>query len=310
MAEVTEQQLAQRSAERRAEVAKTKATATSAKPAGAHIEAREDSCGDCRAEYRQTKLPSGNWVPNRCPECHPPKGAEREVESGYRGNILEDLYAAGVNVWKYQQARLQLFDPEHDPEALRAAEDWIAAWQDSPRRRFAPRDWMFFFGAGSTRTGKRDVRLGKLGNGKTFLAVAIARELIERQLLDPKRFVFRTAETILIESEATFKAQSDESEKRLLSFYERPELLVIDDLGVRHDPTPHAVRLFDELTKRREAKATIWTSNLSIRVLAGSGETMKRIADRIAGECGDGARYVVEFSGPSRRRQRSVRQIA
>lgn len=305
---MTEQELAQRTAEKKAQVeAEKTTTGTSAKRVMVDMETTTDHCASCEEEYIRTKVPSGKWVPERCPTCHPPEGAPRPVaESGYRGDILEDLYAAGVNVWKYQDAVLELFDSEHDPQALAAAEAWLDAWESRPRRRFAPRDWMFFYGAGSERRG-RNVQLGKLGNGKTFLAVALARALIERQLLDPRRFIFRTAETILIESEATFKAQSDESEKKLLSFYERPELLIIDDLGVRHDPTPHAVRLFDELTKRREAKATIWTSNLSIQVLVESGETMKRIADRIAGECGDGARYVVKFEGPSRRRQRSLR---
>lgn len=290
--------------------AQKKSTGTSVEQArriDAGMETRPRGCVDCGEGYNQTKVPSGKWVPERCPTCHPAAGApEERIEGGYSGDILEDLHAAGVNVHKYQDAVLSLFDPTHDPRALQAAEAWLEAWENAPRRRFVPRDWMFFYGAGSARSG-RSVQLGKLGNGKTFLAVALARALIERQLLDPKRFVFRTAETILIESEATFKAQSDESEKKLLSFYERPELLIIDDLGVRHDPTPHAVRLFDELTKRREAKATIWTSNLSIQVLVESGETMKRIADRVAGECGDGARYVVKFEGPSRRRQRSLR---
>lgn len=315
-AEVTEQELARRTAERRAEVAAQKTMPTSkpeevAKTIEDSIDVRTQRCANCEEGYSQTRVPSGRWVPLVCPACNPPSAAAAEApaDEGYRGNILEDLDTAGINVRKYHDATLETFDPSDDPRALDAALAWIEAWASAPRKRFASRDWVYFFGGGSTRDGRK-IELGKLGNGKTFLAIAMARALIERSLLDARRFLFRTAESILLESEATFRSNSDESEKNLLRFYERPDLLIIDDLGVRHDPSPHAIRIFDELTKRREANGTIWTSNLSIPVLSGSNESMRRIADRITGECGDGACYVVPFHGPSRRRERSLRRTA
>jgi hypothetical protein len=267
------------------------------------------SCSDCGEAFQQIQTPSGQWRPSKhCRETGPPDIAPEPEPKGYDGDLLADLHTAGVNVHKYRDATLRSFDAEHDEGAYTAAWAWIDAWAAGVGKRFAPRDWMYLYGSGSERKG-RDVTIGQLGNGKTHLAVATARHLIEAGQLHPSRFLFRTAETILLESEATFRSNSEDSEKNLLRHYERPDLLIIDDFGVRHDPSPHAVRLFDELTKRREARGTIWTSNLSIRVIAGAGETMRRIADRIAGECGDGSKYVQQFQGPSRRRERS-RKIA
>lgn len=274
------------------------------------FEVRKTSCGDCGEAFQQVRMPSGQWQPAE--HCKPPAPAVQVVApepEGYGGDILADLHTAGVNVYKYRDATLRSFDASHDEAAYGAACRWVDAWAAGVGRRFAPRDWMYLYGSGSERSG-RNVQIGQLGNGKTHLAIATARHLIEAGQLHPRRFLFRTAETILLESEATFRSNSEDSEKNLLSHYERPDLLIIDDFGVRHDPSPHAVRLFDELTKRREARGTIWTSNLSIKVIAGANETMRRIADRIAGECGDGARYVQQFTGPSRRRERSRRPAA
>lgn len=260
----------------------------------------------CGERYEAARTRTG-FRPDRCPACRPASVEPAEPAGAVRArqgrDVLDQLHAAGVNVAKYKGATLSTFDATHDPEALKAARAYVEAW-DSDAGPYPARDWMYLYGTGSSRTG-RDVEIGAMGNGKTFLAVAIARELLERGSLRPDRFVFATAETILLESEATFRSNSDDSEKQLLQRYERPDLLIIDDLGVRHDPTPHAIRLFDELTKRRECRATIWTSNLSLKVLHEGASSLGRITTRIAGECGDGARYVVEFRGPNRRIERS-----
>lgn len=304
-------------ARRRAGLEPQPTTRTSAEPTASSALAeilpgsRTARCETCGADYVRIRTPSGRYTP--CPKCYPPAAVEapapaREARA-YTGDILEDLRRAGVNVHKYQDATLDAFDPTPDGHALDRVWRWIEAWRTTAGKRYPARDWMYFYGAGSSRNG-RDVEIGATGNGKTFLAIAAARYLIEAGLLAPDRFRFATAETILLESEATFRSGSEDSEMQLLARYERPDLLVIDDIGVRVDWSPHAIRIFDELTKRREAKATIWTSNLSIAVLAGAAPFMRRIVDRIAGECGDGAMYVIEFRGPSRRRQRSMRQEA
>lgn len=292
-------------------------TTTSAEKAAESIPERTATCSSCPTVVTQYRI-AGRWGPVACDDCRavPPQetAPAPELTDRYKGSILDDLRNAGVNVWKYGDATLDavrnLDDPhsvaQHDGHALEPVDRWLRECWAFPRRlQYPPRDWMYLYGAGSDRNN-RDVKIGKLGNGKTFLAIALARHLIENRMLEPKRFRFATAESILLEAEATFRANADDSEKNMLRRYERPDLLIIDEFGAR-DMSPHAVRLFDELTKLREAKATIWTSNLSVRVISGGPEYMKRIADRIAGECGDGAAYMLEFSGPSRRIARSRR---
>lgn len=286
-------------------------TATSAaEPATVGFPTRTTS-EDCGHSWTQSDI-RGEWMPASCPICHPPRDAVRQGSPapapGYQGDILADLDAAGVNVREYRDATLDTFDASDDPEALERAHEYVDAWFAQRGERYARRDWMYLYGAGSKRAG-RTMELGKTGNGKTFLAVAIARRLIEANALAPRRFVFASAEQILLESEATFRANADDSESRLIRRYAAPDLLVIDDIGVR-DLSPHAIRVFDEITKKREANGTIWTSNLSIAVLKDGAEFMKRITSRIAGQCGDGARYVVKFDGRERRLERSRRTAA
>jgi hypothetical protein len=306
MADMTMEELQAKAEAKRKDAERERMTTTISEDEAFRV--RQMACSDCGEAFQQIQTPSGQWRPAE--HCRPkPDIAPPTEPTGYNGDTLADLHAAGVNVYKYRDATLRSFDAEHDEAAYNSVCAWIDAWSAGVGKRFAPRDWMYLYGSGSERKG-RDVTIGRLGNGKTHLAIAAARELIETDQLHPGRFLFRTAETILLESEATFRSNSEDSEKRLLSHYERPDLLIIDDFGVRHDPSPHAVRLFDELTKRREARGTIWTSNLSIKVVAGANETMRRIADRIAGECGDGARYVQQFAGPSRRRERSRKTAA
>ena len=288
------------------EARRSTASPTSAGSVNAlQVEIREarDECGHTWTQAKR----AGVWVPKHCPACERVKVDARPVSrETSRTDVLEAMHNAGVNVPKYRNATLVSFDGSEDPHALERAREYVEAWAACSGERWAPRDWMFLYGAGSDRKG-RELTIGRLGNGKTHIAVAIARALIERQLLDPRRFAFRTAEAILIESEATFRSNSEDSEAALLRRYGSLQLLIIDDLGVRDSYSSHVIRLFDELTKRREAHGTIWTSNLSIPVIQRAAPGLERVTSRIAGECGDGGRYVVRFEGRNRRNERTMR---
>src|SRR5690606_35443000 len=314
-AEITVEELQRKAAEARARAASTTTSGERRRYVmdAPEVPTEEKTCPACQLKYEVVKLPSGNVIPATCPRCLPVATLRPDVQGsdepgGYRGSILEDLDRAGVNVPKYKAATFETFDPDPDAHVLELADQYIEAWRASMNDRWPARDWMYLYGAGSAIDRGRAVPGGK-GNGKTFLAIAFARGLIQEGLLDPRRFRFATAETILLESEATFRSNGEDSEIRLLSRYASCDLLIIDDLGVRL-PSPHALRLFDELTKRREAKGTIWTSNLSVRVIAQQAPELERITSRIAGECGDGGRYILEFRGPDRRLARSRRQPA
>lgn len=308
--------------EKRDEVQQEKASSTtSAEPERVgeedvpELKIEERTCHRCQTEYTAVRTPLGRWLPDSCPSCYPVKAAPEKRTAAPAPleppkDVLDALHECGVNVNKYQDATLDRFDSSFDPAAMAAARDFIKQWESTFGKRFPRRDWLYLFGGGSTVTdaiGPNRIKIGKLGNGKTFLAIAIARHLVDNGLLHPGKFAFRSAEEILLECEATFRDKSPDSESQLLHRYERYDLLIIDDFGVRAEPSAHAIRVFDELTKKREAKATIWTSNLSIKVVNDLSEGMKRIASRLSGEVGDSSAFYVEFNGPNRRTLRSRR---
>ena len=260
-------------------------------------------CEQCAFEYPQR----ADGEPP-CPQCYPPEPVPTGPVKVYAQKLsvpecLDALHAGGVNVHAYQHATFATFDDEADPHVSMAVRDWINEWRRATGWKYVSRPWLYLYGDRSELV-RGQVQLGKAGNGKTHIAVAIARMLLEDGQLAPERFRFVTAESLLLEMEATFRSDSPESESRLLATFGKYDLLVIDDLGVR-EPTAHAIRILDELTKRREGQATIWTSNLSLKVVAQQSEAFKRITSRIAGECGEGAKFNVKFSGPDRRLAKS-----
>ena len=280
---------------------------------------------EVRGGLKRTELADDSWVTcteceftyppivERCPECYPPAipGRQSKVEVAEAKEpltgeqVLGIMDASGVNVYAFQHATLEGFEPEPDGHALEAVQRYVEEWRESLWMRWPPRPWLYLYGAGSV-VERGEVTLGNLGNGKTHLGVALARELLAQHLLAPGQYQFITAEALLLEMEGTFRSKAEDSEFRLLKKYEALELLHVDDFGVR-EPSAHAIRVLDELTKRREGKATIWTSNLSLKVVAQQHESLQRIVSRIAGECGEGARYALKFEGADRRLERSKR---
>ena len=286
----------------------------------------DDSTTSGKGGLRKANLADDSWVDcpdcgftyppivEQCPECYPPAipGRQSKVEVAQSKEpltaeqVLGVMESSGVNVHAFQHATLEAFDPAQDGHALEAAKQYVTEWRESLWMRWPPRPWVYLYGGGSAVSQQQEVTIGKLGNGKTHLGVAMARELLEHHLLAPGQYQFVTAEALLLEMEGTFRSKAEDSEFRLLKKYEGLALLHVDDFGVRV-PSPHAIRVLDELTKRREGKATIWTSNLSLKVVAQQHESLQRIVSRIAGECGEGARYALRFEGTDKRLERSMK---
>lgn len=222
-------------------------------------------------------------------------------------DVLAEMRKAGFNVRKYQNATLDTFNPEHDEQALDAARHYVRIWRLNAKKRWQQRSWCYFYGAGSRiEPGQRDPIIGKLGNGKTFLTFAIARALLEEGLVRPGRLKFITVEKLFLQAEATFRAGSETSEARILQEYAALDLLVLDELGVRPPASNHCIRLLDEITKDRESNGLLWTGNLSLPVIEQQTPAMKRVTDRILGECGEAGRYICAFIGPSWRERRAM----
>jgi DNA replication protein DnaC len=103
---------------------------------------------------------------------------------------------------------------------------------------------------------KSDVLLlGPPGVGKSFLAQAIGHQAIKAGMLVLYRSIFDLARDFLSEEETP--AQQD----KILSKYLKPELLVIDDMGMKQLPRRSGEYLLEIIMRRHENRSTMMTSN-------------------------------------------------
>ncbi len=107
---------------------------------------------------------------------------------------------------------------------------------------------------------------GATGCGKTHLAAAIARALIERKV--SVRWI--NAAELCMKLRSTFGRHGDAalSEEDLLDELSEPDVLVLDDLGVERPSAWITERLYVLFSRRHEAcKTLIFTSNYAGRDL-------------------------------------------
>jgi DNA replication protein DnaC len=103
---------------------------------------------------------------------------------------------------------------------------------------------------------KSDVLLlGPPGVGKSFLAQAIGHQAIKAGMLVLYRSIFDLARDFLGEEETP--AQQD----KVLSKYLKPELLIIDDMGMKQLPRQSGEYLLEIIMRRHENRSTMMTSN-------------------------------------------------
>ena len=97
---------------------------------------------------------------------------------------------------------------------------------------------------------------GPSGTGKTHIATALGLRAIEEGLSSLHRQMSAIARDL-------HASIADHSEERRLRFYERIDVLVVEDLGFADIPQESMSLVFDLFNRRYERRATIVTSNLS-----------------------------------------------
>ena len=96
--------------------------------------------------------------------------------------------------------------------------------------------------------------VGPPGVGKTHLAQAIGYEAIKQGFLVRYRSIFDLVADFLSEEALAQR-------NRLLRGYLKPELLIIDDMGLKQLPKHAGEYLLEVIMRRYETRATIMTSN-------------------------------------------------
>jgi DNA replication protein DnaC len=100
----------------------------------------------------------------------------------------------------------------------------------------------------------RDVLfLGPPGVGKSFLVQAIGYEAIKQGHVVLYRSIFDVVRDFLHE-----EALSDD---KVLAKYLKPELLIVDDMGMKQLPKRSGEYLFEIIMRRHETRSTVMTSN-------------------------------------------------
>lgn len=105
---------------------------------------------------------------------------------------------------------------------------------------------------------RRDVLLvGPPGVGKSHIAQAIGHQAIKSNFLVLYRSVFDAVRELMADSMV-------EDQDRTMRKYLKPDLLIIDDMGMKHLPPRAGEHLFEVIMRRYENRSTMMTSNRPI----------------------------------------------
>jgi DNA replication protein DnaC len=102
---------------------------------------------------------------------------------------------------------------------------------------------------------RRDVLwMGPPGVGKSFLVQALAYEAIKQGYVVLYRSIFDVVRDFLHDEAVA-------GEERVLSKYLKPDLLIVDDMGMKQLPKRSGEYLFEIIMRRYETRSTMMTSN-------------------------------------------------
>ena len=104
------------------------------------------------------------------------------------------------------------------------------------------------------RESKDVLLVGPPGTGKSFLAQAIGYQAIKQGHLVLYRSIFDVVRDFM-------QVEVLERQDRILSKYLKPDLLIVDDMGMKNLPRHAGETLFEIIMRRYETRSTMMTSN-------------------------------------------------
>lgn len=157
--------------------------------------------------------------------------------------LLENLNDAGVNPWEHRSSTFATFDgSECGPAPLERAREFVAET----------------LAAGKYEPVKGLYLCGQTGAGKTHLAVAVVRALLEATYRG--RIIFDHSLGLILRIQDTYN--TSESAEALIDRRVKAGVWVLDDLGTEK-PSDDVVRRLTTIFAERGPRPTIVTSNLT-----------------------------------------------
>lgn len=167
-------------------------------------------------------------------------------------------------------------------------EDFDWDFNPSPRRK-----QIFDLAAGEFVRRHTDVLfVGPPGTGKSHCGQAVGNALIRAGWSVYYRSIFDAVRDLLHD-------EAFDNHDRVMAKYLKPDLLILDDMGIKHLPKRSGEFLFEIIMRRHELKSTLMTSNRPLEdwgKLIGDVPSATAILDRFLQSA-----EIIEFKGRSYR---------
>ncbi|MGQ6073474.1 ATP-binding protein [Serratia sp. IR-2025] len=225
------------------------------------------------------KIPS---VPSTCPHCLRDeltslKGQKARAGEDARIRTIERLKADLQIPERFAECTFENYVPdcEEAKRALKVCQAYASKWPERLQR------------------GGGLVMCGKPGTGKNHLALAIAKSVIESH---QSPAAFTTALKIAREYKSTWSKTSTRTEDEVIRQFTRPDLLIIDEIGVQFGSEAEKLIMFEIINTRYERmRPTILISNQSKEELSAF------IGERVIDRMNDGGGCTLAFTWDSYR---------